>query len=223
MPPKHNSDLAFLQHMIASLNEKGKLCVVITENTIFSSFHNKIFKGILKDDLIEAIIELPDNLHFNTTIQTYILVINKNKNSKRRNKILFINSEKEYDSSASITLLNESNISKVIRLYESLEDEKNNSFYITYDQIKKNDFNIGETLRNILYYKKIDIIKSDYKKYKKYKLSEIGTAVDTTHKNIISLKDLPTPENTVFIPNILNNASEKNSVIWGKRNKYFKF
>ncbi len=214
MPPKHNSDLAFLQHMIASLNEKGKLCVVITENTIFSSFHNKIFKGILKDDLIEAIIELPDNLHFNTTIQTYILVINKNKNSKRRNKILFINSEKEYDSSASITLLNESNISKVIRLYESLEDEKNNSFYITYDQIKKNDFNIGETLRNILYYKKIDIIKSDYKKYKKYKLSEIGTAVDTTHKNIISLKDLPTPENTVFIPNILNNASEKNSVIW---------
>ena len=214
MPPKHNGDLAFLQHMIASLTKKGKLCVLITEKTIFSSLHNKIFKGILKDDLIEAIIELPDNLHFNTTIQTYILVINKNKNSKRRNKILFINSEKEYDSSAFITVLNESNISKVIRLYESLEDEKNNSFYITYDQIKKNDFNIGETLRNILFYKKIDIIKSDYKKYKKYKLSEIGTAVDTTHKNITSLKNLPTPENTVFIPNKLNNASKKNSVIW---------
>ena len=204
MPPENNGDLAFLQHMIASLTKKGKLCVVIPRGTIFSPLHNNIFKGILKDDLIEAIIELPDNLYFNATIQTVILVINKNKNSKRKNKILFISSEKESASSKFITMLNDSNISKVIRLYESPEGEKNNSFYITYDQIKKNEFNIGETLRNILYYKKIDSIKSDYKKYKKYKLSEIGSLVDTS----------TTQENTVLIPNILNNASEKNSAIW---------
>ena len=87
-PPKNAGDLAFIQHMIASLNAEGKMGVVVPHGVLFrGSSEKKIRKGILEDDLLEAVIGLPSSLFYGTGIPAALLVINKNKPSERKGKV----------------------------------------------------------------------------------------------------------------------------------------
>ena len=68
-PPKDAGDLAFIQHMIASLNAEGKMGVVVPHGVLFrGSSEKEIRKGILEDDLLEAVIGLPSALFYGTGI-----------------------------------------------------------------------------------------------------------------------------------------------------------
>ena len=97
-PPKDTGDLAFVQHMIASLNAEGKLGVVVPHGVLFrGSSEKEIRKGILEDDLLEAVIGLPSALFYGTGIPAALLIINKKKPTERKGKVLFINGELEYE------------------------------------------------------------------------------------------------------------------------------
>ena len=68
-PPKNKGDLAFIQHMIASLNAEGKMGVVVPHGVLFRGTSEKdIRKGILEDNLLEAVIGLPSKLFYGTSI-----------------------------------------------------------------------------------------------------------------------------------------------------------
>ena len=80
--------------MIASLNAEGKLGVVVPHGVLFrGSSEKEIRKGILEDDLLEAVIGLPSALFYGTGITAALLIINKKKSPERKNKVFFINSE----------------------------------------------------------------------------------------------------------------------------------
>jgi type I restriction enzyme M protein len=90
VPPKSYGDLAFVSHMVASLNAKGKMASVVPHGVLFrGGAEGKIREGFLKDDLIEAVIGLPQNIFYGTGIPAAILVINKNKGIIHRWKQLF--------------------------------------------------------------------------------------------------------------------------------------
>src|SRR5690606_34839347 len=97
VPPKSYGDLAFVCHMVASLNAKGKMGTVIPHGVLFrGGAESKIRKGFVKDDLIEAIIGLPANIFYGTSIPAALLIINKNKPQERKGKILFIDASQGY-------------------------------------------------------------------------------------------------------------------------------
>jgi len=97
-PPKNAGDLAFVQHMIASLNAEGVLGVVMPHGVLFrGSSEKKIRQGILEDDLLEAVIGLPSGLFYGTGIPACLLIVNKKKPVDRKGKVLFVNSELEYE------------------------------------------------------------------------------------------------------------------------------
>lgn len=74
------ADLMFLQHMIASLKDDGVMATVMLHGVLFRGGHEKVIReGIVRDDLIEAIIGLPPKLFYNTGIPACIIVINKSK------------------------------------------------------------------------------------------------------------------------------------------------
>ena len=80
LPPKDAGDLAFVQHMIASLNNGGVMGVVVPHGVLFrGSSEGEIRKGILNCDLLEAIIGLPSSLFYGTGIAAALLIINKDK------------------------------------------------------------------------------------------------------------------------------------------------
>jgi type I restriction enzyme M protein len=143
-PPKDTGDLAFVQHMIASLNAEGILGVVVPHGVLFrGAGEKKIRKGILDHDLLEAVIGLPSRLFYGTGIPAVLLIINKRKPIERENKVIFINAELEYEEIKNQNRLKESNIQHILNVYETFKDEKRYSKVVSMDEIKENDFNLN--------------------------------------------------------------------------------
>lgn len=122
--PRTKADLAFLQHMIASTKENGRIGVVLPHGVLFrEGDEGKIRKGLLigKDDLagdlIEAVIGLPSALFFNTGIAAAVLVLNKKKSAELKNKVIFIDASQECDDSDKMSRLRDKDIEKITHEY----------------------------------------------------------------------------------------------------------
>ena len=143
-PPKDTGDLAFVQHMIASLNAEGKLGVVVPLGVLFRGSSEKdIRKGILEDDLLEAVIGLPPALFYGTGIPATLLIINKKKPTKRKHKVLFINGELEYAEGKNQNKLRESDIQHIMDVYDAFEDSRRYSKVVDIQVIRENDYNLN--------------------------------------------------------------------------------
>ena len=143
-PPKNAGDFAFIQHMIASLNAKGKMGVVVPHGVLFrGSSEKKIRKGILEDDLLEAVIGLPSALFYGTGIPAALLIINKNKSAERKGKVLFINGELEYQEGKNQNKLRKQDIQHILSVYNAFVDEKRYSKVVDMEEIRENDYNLN--------------------------------------------------------------------------------
>ena len=143
-PPKDAGDLAFIQHMIASLNNEGKMGVVVPHGVLFRGSSEKaIRKGILEDDLLEAVIGLPSALFYGTGIPAALMIINKSKPAERKGKVLFINSELEYQEGKNQNKLRDEDIEHILNVYNAYEDEKRYSKVVSMDEIQENDYNLN--------------------------------------------------------------------------------
>jgi type I restriction enzyme M protein len=143
-PPKDAGDFAFIQHMIASLKAEGKMGVVVPHGVLFrGSSEKEIRKGILEDDLLEAVLGLPSALFYGTGIPAALLIINKKKPVERKGKVLFINSELEYQEGKNQNKLRDTDIQHIMDVYDAYEDERRYSKVVDMDEIRENDYNLN--------------------------------------------------------------------------------
>lgn len=143
-PPKDAGDLAFVQHMIASLNNEGMMGVVMPHGVLFRGASEKqIRQGILQDDLLEAVVGLPAALFYGTGIPACLLIINKQKPAERKGKVLFINSELEYEEGKSQNKLRQQDIEKIVQTFDSYAEIKRYSKVVTLDEVAENDYNLN--------------------------------------------------------------------------------
>jgi len=143
-PPKDAGDLAFVQHMIASLNAEGMMGVVMPHGVLFRGSSEKaIRQGILNDDLLEAVIGLPAALFYGTGIPACLLIINKHKPDERKGKVLFINSELDYEEGKNQNKLRQQDIAKIVQTFENFEEIKRYSKVVPLAEIEENDFNLN--------------------------------------------------------------------------------
>ncbi|ELA8350822.1 type I restriction-modification system subunit M [Vibrio alginolyticus] len=143
-PPKDAGDLAFVQHMIASTNNEGMVGVVMPHGVLFRGSSEKaIRQGILEDDLLEAVIGLPSGLFYGTGIPACLLIINKNKAAERRGKVLFINSELEFEEGKNQNKLRPQDITKIVETFDNYVDVKRYAKVVNYSEIAENDFNLN--------------------------------------------------------------------------------
>jgi type I restriction enzyme M protein len=144
IPPKDAGDLAFVQHMIASLNQEGVMGVVVPHGVLFrGGQEGEIRKGILEDDLVEAVIGLPSGLFYGTGIPAALLIINKNKAMERRGKVLFINAELDYQEGKNQNLLRDQDIEKVVSCFDAYNEIKRFSRVVPLEEIRENDHNLN--------------------------------------------------------------------------------
>ena len=96
IPPRTRGDLAFLLHMLAVTNAQGMVGVVMPHGVLFrGGAEGKIRRGIVEDDLFEAIIGLAPNLFSGASIPVAICVLNRAKPPERRGQLLFIDAAQE--------------------------------------------------------------------------------------------------------------------------------
>lgn len=144
LPPKGAGDLAFVSHMIASLNNEGVCGVVMPHGVLFrGGSEQTIREGILEKDLIEAVIGLPSNLFYGAGIPAAIIIINKKKPKERKDKVIFINAELEYEEGKNQNKLRDIDIKKILKTFEDYKDVKRYAKVVTIDVIKENDFNLN--------------------------------------------------------------------------------
>lgn len=198
IPLKSEGEFAFIQHMIASLNSNGKMGIVVSAMSLFRQSGKKLREGILEDDIIEAIIDLPSSLTDGTNVRTFILMINKNKSSKRKNKILYIGEEKLYERTKFKNKLREHDLTKIVSTFENWQVVKNYSEIITLEQVRNNDFNLQLTISDIKFKNETSVINTDFNRYKEYTLSEVSTNIERVRPDHTD-NDL---DNNIFIPNI---------------------
>ena len=108
------ADLMFVQHMLASLKPNGRMATIMPHGVLFRGGKEKIIREIfINDDAIEAIISLPPGLFYGTGIPACVLVCNKNKPDAYRDKILFINADREYAEGKAQNKLRPEDIEKI--------------------------------------------------------------------------------------------------------------
>lgn len=165
--PPSSADWAFVQHMIASMDpKKGRAGVVLPNGVLFRSGQGgSIRRRVIDDDLLEAVIGLPANLFYNTTIQTCILVFRApgTKAKERQDGVLFIDASKRITKAKNRNVLTEKDITDVVTAYRSTVDADGNLIdpdsvgdlvarFVSLDEIKskENDYelNIGRYIRH---------------------------------------------------------------------------
>jgi type I restriction enzyme M protein len=144
IPPKSYGDLAFVSHMVASLNQKGKLGTVVPHGVLFrGGGEGAIRTGFLKDDLVEAVIGLPPNVFYGTSIPAVFLIINKNKPVERKGKVFFIDASAGFVKDGNKNKLREEDINKIAEAFDTFEDVKKFATVVELKTIEENDYNLN--------------------------------------------------------------------------------
>jgi type I restriction enzyme M protein len=171
--------------MIASVNKKnGRVGIVIDNGCLFRGGREKAIRsGVIKDDLLETVILLPEKLFYNTGAPGAILIFNKNKAKLRENRILFINASQEFEQHPEVRKLNclsEANQEKIANVYKEGKKIDGFSRFVDRDEIEKNDFNLNVTL---YVFPEEEIEQIDIPKEWK-ELNELDTEIAKTTKKI---------------------------------------
>ncbi|EEP60637.1 type I restriction-modification system subunit M [Sulfurihydrogenibium yellowstonense] len=148
IPPSSSADWGWIQHMYASLRENGKIAVVLDTGSVSrgsgnvgSNKERDIRKKFVDNDLIEAVILLPENLFYNTTAPGVIIVINKNKEHK--DQILLINASSLYEKERPKNRLTDEGIRQVYEIYKNWEEREGLSKIVSKEEVARNDYNLS--------------------------------------------------------------------------------
>ena len=145
-PPKSYGDLAFIQHMVASLNDRGRMAVVCPHGVLFrGGAEGKIRKGLLEADIIEAVVGLGPNLFYGTGIPAAVLFINKDKSAARAGKVLIVNGDKDMVPSKNQNSLSAENVSRLVEAVHRYEDQELFTCVVDLDELRENDHNLNLT------------------------------------------------------------------------------
>ncbi len=141
IPPKSKGDYAFVLHMIASLNENGRMGVVLPHGVLFrGASEGKIRKKLIEENLLDAVIGLPPNLFFGTGIPATILIFKK---SRKNSDILFIDASREFEKDKNQNRLRKEDIEKIVTTYKNRNEIEKYSHKATVEEIKENDYNLN--------------------------------------------------------------------------------
>ncbi len=151
-PAKDKADYAFILHMLSSLNEKGQACIICSQGVLFrGGEEGKIRKNMivgstennLQGDVIEGIIALPQKMFWGTSIPACILVLNKNKPAKRKNKIIFIYGAKDFEEGKNRNKLRKEDITKIVSAFDKFEDIDKYCHIADIAELEENEFNLN--------------------------------------------------------------------------------
>ena len=141
LAPKSKADLAFVMHALAWLAPNGTAAIVSFPGIMYrGGAEQKIRQYLVDNNFVEAVIQLPDNLFFGTSIATCILVLKK---GKRDNSVLFIDATKECVKVTNNNKLTEANIANVLKAFADRQTVKHFAALVPHEDIAAQDYNLS--------------------------------------------------------------------------------
>ncbi|TYS89962.1 type I restriction-modification system subunit M [Rossellomorea aquimaris] len=141
LAPKSKADFAFLLHGFYHLKDSGTMAIVLPHGVLFrGAAEGVIRKKLLEDGSIDAVIGMPGNLFFGTSIPTTVIILKKNREAR---DVLFIDASKEFLKGKNQNKLSKENIDKIVETYRNRENVEKYSHVASFDEIKENEFNLN--------------------------------------------------------------------------------
>jgi type I restriction enzyme M protein len=149
-PGKSSADWGWVQHMHASLNDKGRAAVVLDTGAASRGSGNAgtnkertVRQWFVDHDLIESVLYLPENLFYNTTAPGIVLFLNKAKPQARKGKVLLVNASQVFEKGDPKNFIPEAGIQRIADTLIGWKEEEKLSRIVDHAELKKNDYNIS--------------------------------------------------------------------------------
>ena len=143
LAPSSKADFAFLQHMIHHLADNGTLACILPHGVLFrGAAEGEIRKYLIEElNCLDAVIGLPANIFYGTSIPTCIIVIKKCRTSP--DDILFIDASRDFEKSGNQNALRDRDVERIVNTYRERKSEDRYSYVATLDEIRENDYNLN--------------------------------------------------------------------------------
>uniref|UniRef100_UPI00047016C8 type I restriction-modification system subunit M n=1 Tax=Mycoplasmopsis cricetuli TaxID=171283 RepID=UPI00047016C8 len=152
LAPNSYADFAFLQHMLYHVDPNDGIIASVFSLGVLNrqspKAEKEIRKYIINKNYIDTIIFLPENLFYNTSIKTCIIIARKNKESQDKS-IFMINAVNEFQSSKRQNILSKENIEKIFNVWKDKQEIENFSVKVSYEDIVSNDYSLSMNLYNL--------------------------------------------------------------------------
>lgn len=141
VPPRSKGDYAFILHMIETTEPDGKVGVILPHGVLFrGSAEGKIRRSLVEDNLLDAVIGLPNNLFFGTGIPAAILIFTR---TRTHTDVLFIDASREYEEGKKQNRLRTQEIQKIVKTYKAYQSADKYAYRATLNDIRENDYNLN--------------------------------------------------------------------------------
>lgn len=143
LAPSSKADYAFIQHMIYHLDENGVMAVVAPHGVLFRGAAEGHIRQYLIEDrnYLDAVIGLPANIFYGTSIPTCIMVFKKCRENP--NDILFIDASQHFEKVKNQNVLRDEDVERIITAYSERKNNDKFSYVAKLDEIKENDYNLN--------------------------------------------------------------------------------
>jgi len=143
LAPKTKADFAFVQHMLFQLADNGTMATVLPHGVLFRGSSEGVIRKHLieQENVLDAIIGLPANIFYGTSIPTCIMVLKKNRENK--GDVLFIDASEHFEKVKTQNKLRPEDIEKIIYTYKERTTIDKYSYVATLDEIEENDYNLN--------------------------------------------------------------------------------
>ena len=141
LAPKSKADYAFLLHGFYHLKQTGTMAIVLPHGVLFrGAAEGVIRETLLMNGSIYAVIGLPSNMFYNTSIPTCIVVLKKHREGR---DVLFIDASKMYEKEKKQNVMREEHIDRVLELYTARKPVDKVAYLASFEDIKANDYNLN--------------------------------------------------------------------------------
>ena len=141
LAPKSKADFAFLLHGFYHLKDSGTMAIVLPHGVLFrGAAEGVIRKKLLEDGSIDAVIGMPGNLFFGTSIPTTVIILKKSRETR---DVLFIDASKGFIKGKNQNKLSKENIDKVVETYRVRGNVEKYAHVASFEEIKENEFNLN--------------------------------------------------------------------------------
>ena len=141
LPPKSKADLAFTMHILSWLAVNGTAAIVEFPGVLYrGGAERKIRKYLIDNNFVDAVIQLPPDLFFGTTIATCIIVLKK---SKTDNAVLFIDASSQFSRAGNKNKLTEAHQAAILDTFTNRADIDHMARLMANEKIAANDYNIA--------------------------------------------------------------------------------
>lgn len=144
VPPKSNGDMAWVQHMVKSMNSTGRMTVVLPHGALFrKGAEGAIRQALINQDLLEAVIGLGPNIFYGTQLAACVMVFQQNKAPEKKHKVLFIDASEQIRAGRAQNFLEPVHVQQIYSWYQAYNDVENYVKVALLDDLKENDYNLN--------------------------------------------------------------------------------